>query len=81
MLGAVGYAQWQTTDNAIDVHPTSKEGISILNNLEDNKAKIYAAGPAVRLTTAYGLFALRYYEEFGATATPSGRQLMFSFTF
>ena len=81
VLGAVGYAQWQTTDNAIDVHPTSQAGISILNTLEDTKAQIYAAGPAVNLTTAYGLFALRYYEEFGAAATPSGRQLMFNFAF
>ena len=33
---------------------------------------------AINLLTKYGLFSVRYYEEFGAHATPSGRQLMFS---
>jgi hypothetical protein len=31
--------------------------------------------------TKYGYFTLSYYEEFGAKATPSGRQLMFSAAF
>jgi hypothetical protein len=41
-------------------------------------SRIYSAGPAINLLTKYGLYSLRYYEEFGAHATPSGRQLMFS---
>ena len=32
-LGAVGYAQWQTTNNQIDLTPTSKIGPSVLNTL------------------------------------------------
>ena len=43
-------------------------------------SQIYSAGPAINLLTKYGLFSLRYYEEFGANATPSGRQLMFTVT-
>ncbi len=79
-LGAVGYAQWQVTNNQIDLTPTTKLGASALNTLEHASARIYSAGPAINLLTKYGLFSLRYYEEFGANATPSGRQLMFSVT-
>jgi hypothetical protein len=79
-LGAVGYAQWQVTNNQIDLIPKTKIGASALNALEHTSARIYSAGPAINLLTKYGLFSLRYYEEFGANATPSGRQLMFSVT-
>jgi hypothetical protein len=79
-LGAVGYAQWQVTNNQIDLIPTTKIGASALNAVEHASARIYSAGPAINLLTKYGLFSLRYYEEFAANATPSGRQLMFSVT-
>jgi hypothetical protein len=77
-IGAVGYAQWQVTNNEINLSPTTKIGKSALNTLEHASSRIYSAGPAVTLLTKYGLYSLRYYEEFGAHATPSGRQLMFS---
>jgi hypothetical protein len=80
-LGAVGYAQWQVTNNSIDLSPTSNVGMSALNTLEQTHSQIYSAGPAIKVLTKYGLFSLRYYEEFGAHATPSGRQLMFSVAF
>jgi hypothetical protein len=79
-LGAVGYAQWQTTDNQIGLTPTSNVQSTLIHRLETSRAHIYAAGPAVQLLTKYGLFGLRYYDEFGASDTPSGRQLMFSVT-
>ena len=77
-LGAVGYAQWQATNNEIDLAPKTKIGASAINALEHTSSQIYSAGPAIHLLTKYGLFSLRYYEEFGAHATPSGQQLMFS---
>ena len=77
-LGAVGYAQWQVTNNQINLTPTTKIAGSAINTLEDTRSQIYSAGPAIYLLTKYGLFSVRYYEEFGAHATPSGRQLMFS---
>jgi hypothetical protein len=63
------------------MNPTSQVGISALNTLEQTHSHIYAAGPAINALTNYGLFSLRYYEEFGAHATPSGSQLMFSVAF
>ncbi len=77
-LGAVGYAQWQATSNQIDLAPRSKIAISAIDVLENTRSQIYSAGPSINLLTKYGLFSLRYYEEFGAHATPSGQQLMFS---
>jgi hypothetical protein len=77
-LGAVGYAQWQATNNSINLTPTTSIGASALNTLEHTSEQLYSAGPAINLLTKYGLFSLRYYEEFDARATPSGRQLMFS---
>jgi hypothetical protein len=77
-LGAVGYAQWQATNNEIDLTPRTKIGASAINSLEHTSSQIYSAGPEISLLTKYGLFSLRYYEEFGAHATPSGQQLMFS---
>jgi hypothetical protein len=77
-VGAVGYAQWQLTDNQIDLNPTRKIDMAVVNRLENVSAHVYSAGPAITALTKYGLFTLRYYEEFGAHATPSGRQLMFS---
>lgn len=79
-VGPVGYAQWQATNNQINLTPRTSVGAAALNALEHTSEEIYAAGPAVNLLTKYGLFSLRYYEEFGAHATPSGRQLMFSVT-
>jgi hypothetical protein len=58
---------------------TSAESTTI-HRLEEAQMRVYAAGPAVQLLTKYGLFALRYYDEFAASATPSGQQLMFSVT-
>jgi hypothetical protein len=77
-LGAVGYAQWQTTDNQIDLNPSTSLGQSALSTLEHTHMHIYAAGPGIQMLTKFGLFDLRYYDEFGAKATPSGQQLMFS---
>jgi hypothetical protein len=80
MIGAVGYAQWQTNDNQINVSPITSFESTEIHRLEEAQIRVYAAGPGVQLLTKYGLFALRYYEEFGANATPSARQLMFSVT-
>jgi hypothetical protein len=79
-VGAVGYAQWQTSDNHIDLNPSTSLGQSALSTLEHTHMHIYAAGPGIQLLTKFGLFELRYYDEFGAKATPSGQQLMFSVT-
>jgi hypothetical protein len=79
-VGAVGYAQWQVTNNSIDVSPTTRAGKAIVNELSNTKSEIYAAGPGITLLTKYGLYSLRWYEEFGAHAGPSGSQLMFSVT-
>jgi hypothetical protein len=77
-IGAIGYAQWQVTNNSIDATPTTKPGTSIVNQLGSSKSQICAAGPGINLLTKYGFFSVRWYEEFGAHATPSGDQLMFS---
>jgi hypothetical protein len=79
-FGAAGYAQWQTTDNQINVSPATAAGSTLIHRLQEAQTQIYAAGPAIQMLTKYGLFALRYYDEFGASATPSGQQLMFSVT-
>jgi hypothetical protein len=79
-VGAVGYAQWQISDNHINANPTTRIGQSILSRLEGTHSQIYAAGPGIQALTKFGLFELRYYDEFGARATPSGQQLMFSVT-
>lgn len=78
ILGAVGYAQWQATNNQINIAPPNQTAASAIKTLEDTRAQVYSAGPSINLLTKYGLFSLRYYEEFDAHATPSGRQLMFS---
>lgn len=80
-IGAVGYVQWQVTNNQINLSPTSNAGQSLLNQLESAHAAIYAAGPAIQALTKYGLFNLRYYDEFDTHATPSGKQLMFGVAF
>jgi hypothetical protein len=77
-VGAVGYAQWQATGNQIDLARTSKIASSAIATLEHTRSQVYSAGPSLNLLTSYGLFSLRYYEEFDAHATPSGTQLMFS---
>ena len=79
-LGAVGYAQWQTSDNSINLSPSTGLGQAALSRLEHTHAEIYAAGPGIQALTKFGLFDLRYYEEFGAKATPSGRYLYFGVT-
>src|SRR5215471_13502346 len=79
-IGAVGYAQWQTTDNQVNVSPTTSFESTVIHRLLEAQIRIYSAGPAIQLLTKYGLFALRYYDEFGANATPSAQQLMFSVT-
>jgi hypothetical protein len=79
-LGAVGYAEWQISDNQINVNPPTQIGRSILSSLESTHSQIYAAGPGIQVLTKFGLFDLRYYDEFGNRATPSGQQLMFSVT-
>jgi hypothetical protein len=56
----------------------------MLKALESTRWRIFAAGPAIQaiqLIKKYGLFSHRYYEEFGATPTPSRRQPMFVFAF
>ena len=80
ILGAVGYAQWQATNNQINISTQNQTAAAAIKTLEDKRAQIYSAGPSINLLTKYGLFSLRYYEEFDARATPSGRQLMFSLT-
>jgi hypothetical protein len=77
-MGAVGYAQWQVTNNSIGANPTTKPGTLIVDQLSSSKSQIYAAGPGINLLTSYGFYSLRWYEEFGAHATPSGDQIMFS---
>ncbi len=79
-VGAIGYAQYQISDNQININTTSRIGQSILSRLEDTRSQIYAAGPGIQVLTKFGLFELRYYDEFAAKATPSGQQLMFSVT-
>ena len=78
ILGAVGYAQWQVTNNQINIATQNKTAASAIDTLEHTRSQIYSAGPSINLLTKYGLFSVRYYEEFDAHATPSGRQLMFS---
>ncbi len=80
-IGAVGYAQWQVTNNQIYLTPANGVENSLVNRLEHTRSQIYAAGPGISALTKYGHFTLSYYEEFGAKATPSGRQLMFSAAF
>jgi hypothetical protein len=76
-IGPVGYAQWQVTNNRIGASATTPFGNNAINQLENLSTRIYAAGPGITALTRYGLFSLRYYDEFGAHATPSGQQLMF----
>jgi hypothetical protein len=77
-VGAVGYTQWQVTGNQIDLTPTTKVASAVIDKLENTRSHVYSAGPSLSLLTSYGLFSLRYYEEFDAHATPSGSQLMLS---
>jgi len=77
-IGPIGYAQWQVTNNSFDGTPDNKAQARAIDQLTNTKAQIYAAGPGINALTRYGAFSLRWYEEFGAHATPSGNQLMFS---
>lgn len=80
-IGAVGYAQWQVSKHQIFLTPTTPSEASAVNRMENTWSQVYAAGPAITVLTKYGLLSLRYYEEFAARATPSGRQLMFGVFF
>lgn len=79
-IGPVGYAQWQTTDNQIQLTPNTAVSSTVKHILEETQSQVYAVGPGIKLLTKFGEFDLRYYDEFGAQATPSGQQLMFSLT-
>jgi hypothetical protein len=46
-VAAVGYAQWQISDNQINLNPASQIGQSIVSRLEGTHPQIYAAGPAI----------------------------------
>lgn len=72
-----GDAQWQVTNNQLDLTSSTALGNNLISRIEHLNSRIYAAGPAVTLLTKYGLFSLRYYDEFGANATSSGQQLIF----
>jgi hypothetical protein len=80
-VGAVGYVQWQATKNSIRFTPTNRFQTQAVNALEDLNANVYAAGPGTFALARYRLFSLCFYEEFEASATPSGHQLMFSVAF
>lgn len=80
-IGAVGYAQWQVTNNQIYSTPANAVAAAVVNRLEHTRSQIYAAGPGITALTKYGFFTLSYYEEFGAKNTPSGRQVIFSAAF
>jgi hypothetical protein len=79
-VGPVGYAQWQVTRNSISATPSRKPGTVFVSELSSTRSQIYSAGPGIEMLTKYGLFSLRWYEEFAAHATPSGSQFMFSLT-
>ena len=74
-----GFAPQHPANNQIDLSPATPLQAAAISRLEETRSQIYAAGPALQLLTKYGLFNLRWYEEFGAHATPSGQQLMFSY--
>ena len=65
-IGAVGYAQWQVTNNQIYSTPANPVAAAVVNQLEHIRSQIYAAGPGITALTKYGYFTLSYYEEFGA---------------
>ncbi len=48
-LGAVGYAQWQTTDNQVSVSATTPEESTVIHRLEETNMQVYAAGFALQL--------------------------------
>ena len=57
-VGAVRYAQWQVTDNQINVNPTSAIGMAAVNKLENVSAHVYSAGPSITALTKFGLFTI-----------------------
>jgi hypothetical protein len=71
-IGAVGYAQWQTTDNQVNVSATTSAESTVIHRLEEAQLRVYSAGPAIQLLTKYGLFALRYYDELMFSVTLAG---------
>jgi hypothetical protein len=77
-LGAVGYAQWQATNNQINSRPRQQLERPHSTSWSIPVSKCTRRGPGITLLTKYGLFSLRYYEEFHAHPTPSGGQLMLS---
>ena len=44
-IGAIGYAQWQVTNNSIGASPTTKPGTSIVDQLNTTKAQILRRRP------------------------------------
>ena len=66
--GAVGYAQWQVTDN---------RGSDIPAPLRNIKSNIFAAGPEIAATTKFGRFFARYEFEFGAKNALEGQVFLF----
>jgi len=67
-VGAVGYAQWQVTDN---------RGSDIPAPLRTIKSNIFAAGPEIAATTKFGRFFARYEFEFGAQNALDGQVFLF----
>ena len=45
-VGEVGYAQWQTTDNQVNVSAITSAESTLIHRLQEAQLRIYAAGPA-----------------------------------
>jgi hypothetical protein len=67
-VGAVGYAQWQMTDN---------RGSDIALPLRGLKSNVFATGPEIAATTKIGRFFARYEFEFGTQGNPQGQVFLF----
>jgi hypothetical protein len=66
-VGLDGYAYWQISDLS---------GSAVLPVLSGIRGHVYALGPEVTATTAYGRYYIRYFHEFGASDTPQGQQVL-----
>ena len=44
-IGVVGYAQWQTTDNQVNVSATTLAESTVIHRLKELKTQIYAGRP------------------------------------
>ena len=67
-MGALGYAQWQMTDNR-------GSGIPLLLSVVRSNA--FAVGPEIAFTTKIGRSFARYEFEFGNQNTPQGQVFIF----